>query len=258
MTPNNHIKLTSSLLVVSITLEITLLAELFSISDAFYHSLHVLFIAIVVMSQLSLYITNKSDKGFHQFALLFAVGMAFTGVGDYVNGAISHVQPVSLKLTWAMVLFGAGYTLYCIALWQHAQMVKAKNGAIAKRYLIAIPFAIVNVVSWFTHVEHNVQAMDLLYYGSFVFNLTIYVALPMFAAWYFFDSKWSIGGLLVFLGALLIPYSDLILFGSWLRNGDPAVPSFPLYAYNWILYFSGQVLTSMFPAIVLDADDRKR
>ena len=47
------------------------------------------------------------------------------------------------------------------------------------------------------------------------------------------------------VGAVLIPYSDLVLFRSWLEGGDPDVVSRQLYASNWILYFGGQIFSSM-------------
>ena len=65
------------------------------------------------------------------------------------------------------------------------------------------------------------------------------------------NSRWSVGGLLVLVGAVLIPYSDLVLFRSWLEGGDPDVVSRQLYASNWILYFGGQCLMSLFPALVI-------
>ena len=34
---------------------------------------------------------------------------------------------------------------------------------------------------------------------------------------------------------------------------DPAVPSFTLYAFNWIVYFSGQVLVGCFPALAIES-----
>jgi hypothetical protein len=76
--------------------------------------------------------------------------------------------------------------------------------------------------------------------------------MPLFAVWYYYSTNWSIRGLIILIGAILIPYSDLILFSSWLKNGnDPAVPGIQLYAYNWILYFGGQALMSMLPSFIV-------
>ena len=255
MSPQNHIKWASSLLAGSVAMEIAYLSGFFKASDALYHGIHVSLIALVVLSQLALYLRHKGTAGQASYALLFAIGMAFTGVGDYVNGAMSGVQPVSLKLSWAMLTFGIGYSLYCFALWRHSQSVaKATPGGLsASRYVIALLLILGNVNTWYQHIESLVAVSDVLYYGSFVFNLSIYVALPTLCAWYFINSKWSIGGLIVLLGGALIPYSDLILFHSWLP-GNPAVASPQSYAWNWILYFGGQVLVSMFPALVLDSN----
>ena len=81
--------------------------------------------------------------------------------------------------------------------------------------------------------------------------MTIYVAMPMFAWWYFYATNWSLHGLIIFIAACLIPYSDLVLFGSWMKDGqNPAFTSIQNYATNWILYYSGQALMSMLPAFI--------
>lgn len=256
MSPQKHIKTSIILLSSSIALEAAFLAKLFSISDLLYHSLHILLMVTLIGSQLSLFLLSKRQNGTHKLALWFAIGTALTAIGDFVNGAVSQVQPVSLKLSWALLFFGSGYALYNYALWKYnsAALNKTPGTFSRLRHFIVIPFLIINVTSWFLHVEPGLRGMDLLYYGSFVFNATIYVMMPTVAVWYFYNSRQSVGGLLVLMGALLIPYSDLVLFNSWFRGGNPSAPSFELYAYNWLVYFSGQVLISLFPALVMNTN----
>lgn len=259
MSPKNHMSLAVILLAVSVALEMSWLAGIFVVGDGAYHLFHILLMATLAVSQLAVYFHGRRNGVTHRLALWVAIGTGLTAIGDFVNGAASGVEPVSLKLSWALLWFGTGYALYCWAMWQHNNpLLKAKGGMVADyRYLLAVPVLAINVVSWFQHVEANVAVSGLLYYGSFLFNATLYVMLPTFAIWFYYNTGRSVGGLLVMIGALLIPYSDLVLFGSWLRGGDPAVPGFQLYAYNWILYFGGQVLFSLFPALVIEADARR-
>jgi len=253
--PQRHIQFTIIILTLSIALEITFLAGIITVSAALYHCLHMLFMASLIGSQLALFFSSKGAPQ-RNTALWFATGTSLTAVGDFINSAISPVQPVSLKLTWALALFGAGYAIYNAVLWQYNnRLLKRSDTPFAKyRYLLALPVLAVNVLSWCQHVQGNLQGLGLLRYGSFVFNATIYVLMPTLGLWFFYNRRKSTSGLMVLLGTLLIPYSDLILFGSWLRGGNPAAPSFQLYAYNWILYYAGQVLISLFPAIVMEAN----
>ena len=256
MSPQQHIKLCIILLATSVALEITLLAGVAGISAVLYHGLHIALIAALAASQFAVFFSGRKVGAVSRAALWFAVGLCFCGVGDFINGAVSTVQPVSLKLSWALLLFGAGYALYDLALWTFAGALLVQQGGAMARYrywlAVPVPVLLINVVSWVQHVQGNVQGFALLYYGSFIFNATIYVMMPTFAAWYFFSTRQSVGSLVVLVGALLIPYSDLILFGSWLHGGNPAVPDFQLYAFNWILYFGGQVLISLFPSLLLE------
>jgi len=258
MLASHYIKLSIVLLVASVTLEITLLAGLFQFSDALYHGIHLLLMATLIVSQLTLFLTADKHLQTRKYALWFAIATTFTAIGDYVNSAVSAVQPVSMKLTWAMLLFGIGYAVYNVVLWQINYLMLKQQGKTrfsGLQYAIALPILAINVVSWFQHVEPNIRGLDVLYYGSFIFNATIYVMMPLFAVWFFHQTKYSMGGLLVLLGAFLIPYSDLILFASWLR-GNPPVPSFQLYAYNWILYFSGQALLTQLPSWAMMAESK--
>lgn len=256
MTPGLHIKWVGGLLAASVAIEVNLLAGIERLGDGPYHALHLAFMAAVVASLGLLGWSNRGTSRHASTALWMALGMAFTAVGDHVNGAMSGIEPVSLKLTWALFLFGVGYTLYVAMLWRHdREMAAAGRGAIGWwRHALAVPVAALNLVLWIQHVEPGVRAHPLLCHGSLVFNMTLYVAMPVLAMRYFINSQWSIGGLVVLIGGMWIPYSDLILFGSWLGPGvDPAVPSFQLYAYNWIVYFGGQALMAMFPALLMQA-----
>jgi hypothetical protein len=253
VTPKNFILVAVLLLSASVAFEVAMLADLASIGTDAYHSLHVTLMAILAGSQFALYRYGRKHGVKHHLALLFALGATVTGVGDFINGAISGVEPVSLKLTWALLLFGSGYILYAVALWTYNNAIlKREPTAFARyRYALVLPVLALNVTAWFIDVEPHVDVSDLLYYGSFVFNATIYVALPVLGIWFFRNSGWSVGGLIVLLGTAFVPVSDLILFSSWLGGGDPPVPSFELYAYNWIVYFGGQVMVSIFPALVI-------
>lgn len=254
--PADFQKLVAALLAGAVALEATLLAGVVHLGDGLYHGLHVAQMATLVLAQLALWRTlRRQGAAAAPAALALAVGAAFTAVGDFVNGAVSGVEPVSLKLSWALLLFGSGYTIYVATLARYAAPRLKRHGGpfFAWRYRVMAIILALNVVAWFRHVAANVAGRDLLCYGSFVFNATIYVALPGLALWYFVAAGRSVGALLVLLGAVLIPYSDLVLFDSWLR-GDPAVPAFALYAANWIVYFGGQALFSLFPALLAEAD----
>jgi len=254
MTTKNYIQIASITLLASVMFEITLLVGLAPISEKIYHYLHIFLMLVLIVSQILLYKSLKKNNLTSKYALWFALGMGLTAIGDYVNGANSCVEPVSNKLTWALLLFGAGYVIYNFILWNYTNNIISKKTATFSKYkyFVAIPIIVINLISWFLHVEPNLKNINLLYYGSFFFNLTIYVAMPLFAFWYYFSTNWSIRGLIILMGAILIPYSDLILFNSWLKNGnDPAVPSIQLYAYNWILYFGGQALMSMLPSFIV-------
>lgn len=257
MTPSLHIKWVGGLLAASVAMEVNLLAGIERVGDGLYHGLHVALVLAVVASQWALWWSSRGASRHADMAGWMGLGMAFTAVGDFVNGAMSGVEPVSLKLTWALLLFGVGYVLYVCMLWRNdREMAAAGRGSAGWwRYALAVPVAALNLLLWVQHVEPGVRAHTLLCHGSLVFNMTLYVAMPVLAMRYFINSQWSIGGLVVLIGGMWIPYSDLILFGSWLGAGlDPAVPSFQLYAYNWIVYFGGQALMAMFPALLMLAD----
>lgn len=253
MTPKRFTLVAIVLASASIAFEAAALSGLVDVGTDAYHSIHVALMAALVISQFALFLHGRGRRPEARLALFFAVGAAFTMVGDFFNGAVSGVEPVSHKLTWALLWFGTGYVLYVAALWMHNEpILRQSESAFAKyRYAFVLPVLAVNVAGWLMHVGPNVEDFELLRYGSFVFNATIYVALPVLGLWFFRNTGWSAGGLVVLIGAIFIPYSDLVLFSSWLGDGDPAVPSFRLYAYNWIVYFTGQVMVAVFPALAM-------
>jgi len=253
MSPIDFPKLVAVLLAVSIGLEVTLLADVYRLDTAAYHGLHLVLMGVLVCGQFAVWRRARRDGlAGAGAALALAIGAASTAVGDFVNGAVSGVEPVSLKLTWALFWFGIGYTLYVMTLLRHAGPVLAAGAPrlYRWRWAIALPFLAGNVLAWFRHVEPGAAGHDLLYYGSFVFNATIYVMLPLFAFWLVLGTRASLGSIVVLIGAALIPYSDLVLFDAWLR-GNPAVPAFDLYATNWIVYFGGQALFATFPSLMI-------
>ncbi|MDY6822348.1 MAG: glycoside hydrolase family 3 N-terminal domain-containing protein [Thermodesulfobacteriota bacterium] len=66
----------------------------------------------------------------------------------------------------------------------------------------------------------------------------------------------AISGWIILIAGVFLPYSDLILFDSWLP-GNPDHPDRELYAYNWMIYFNGQCLMSLLPAFLRFADGNK-
>ena len=254
MSPADFPKLVAVLLATAIGIEVSLLAGVYHLDTAPYHLMHLAFMAVLVLGQFALW-RHARAAGLPAAgtALALAIGAAFTAVGDFVNGAVSGIEPVSLKLTWALLLFGVGYTLYVATLWRCAAPA-LRTGAprlYPWRYAVALVILAGNVAAWLQHVEPGAAGHALLYYGSFVFNATLYVMLPACAAWLAVASRFSLGAIVVLIGAILIPYSDLVLFDSWLR-GNPAVPSFELYAYNWIVYFGGQALFATLPSLLMN------
>lgn len=257
MSPRLMNQLAILLLTLSIAMEVSLLSGLRTLSTPLYHSAHLLLMATLVAAQLALFLTADKHLPSRQYALWFAIGTAFTAAGDYVNGAMSAIQPVSLKLTWAMLLFGIGYGLYIFALWHHKKQTQG-SGPSGGIWLVLL-FLGINAGSWLRDVEPNLQGLGgLLYNGSFIFNATLYVLMPVLSFRFYQRSGYSTGGLLICMGGILIPYSDLILFNAWLRGGNPPVADLAMFAHNWILYFGGQVLMTQFPALAMAADAQHR
>lgn len=250
-----HTHLTAILLLtLSVMLEVSTLTGLLPLGDSLYHGAHLGFMAALVLSQILLYRRTRSP-----LALLFACGSFATMIGDAFNSTLVPVQPVSLKLSWALLWFGIGYGLYLVALRREDREAQRRCGpSRLDDPRTALPaILVVNTVFWGVFVEKCLRGHDVLYIGSLLFNGSIYVLMPWLGQRFFRHSGYSAGGLLVWLGSLLIPFSDLILFHSWLRDGDPAAPDRLLYAANWIVYFGGQVLLSRFPALAIEAEQRR-
>jgi hypothetical protein len=254
MLPRYQPRLVTIVIAFSVTLEMALLASVYTVSDGVYHGIHLALMAILIGSQLALYVRHKGLET-SRYAKWLAIGLGATAVGDFVNSGVSGVEPVTTKLSWALLFFGVGYTLYCAALWHYGRS-RVREGAGGYRTLkIAIPIvAVVNIAGWLGEVEPNLGDHAFLWGGSLAFSLTIYALLPALAIWFYRQSGYSTTGLLIVVAAILIPYSDVVLFSSWLADGNPAVPPRELYAFNWVLYFSGQALMSLFPASAMQAE----
>jgi hypothetical protein len=249
---NNYYKLVTTVLTVSFVIEVVNLSGLLNLNSNTYHALHLVFMGALVVGQLMLYRKLKSMGKNSIYALLVALGLIFTGIGDFVNGELSSVLLVSDKLTIALFLFGTGYILYLCALFifTNYYFKNNKEEAFAKyRYLIIIPIALANIDAFNKYVDHNLNAFPFLHHGAFIFNATIYVLMPAMGMWCYYISKWSTLGLIVLIGTVLIPFSDLVLFNTWFVNGkNPQSVDVKLYATNWIVYFGGQALFSIFPS----------
>ncbi|HOE17064.1 MAG TPA: hypothetical protein PK344_06570 [Syntrophorhabdaceae bacterium] len=251
-----HVRNLMVMLAVSITLEVTLLAGVFRLNDVLYHGIHLVLMAAVVSSQMVLFFRGDEDSAFRRYALWLGLGALCTGIGDWVNCGLSFVQPVSLKVTWSVFIFGTGYSIYSYALWHYGRSVRKAGTRFDRlRYLIVLLILVLNVGCWFVQVHNHVAPYTTLYYGAFILNTTIYVILPSLAIWNFRYSRQGLLALGVLIGAILLPYSDLILITTWL-TGNPPVPALNLYGYNWILYFGGQALFALFPAQVMVAQAR--
>lgn len=174
---------------------------------------------------------------------LLTVGLLFTGIGDFVNSSISPVESVPQKLKWALLWFGLGYSAYVAFLALEFKKIPPENRKRAVTVLaVAVPVLLIaNYLSWSSRVEPLVSPHGILNAGSLVFLLTLYVALPALSLAIFAGSNWSSSALILLIGAGMIPFSDLILFATWLREGEGAV-SLHNYALNWMFYFGGQVL----------------
>lgn len=252
----NHFS--AALLVVAIAIETAVLSGLLNLPPILYHGLHNLELLLLVLSQLYLFVATPQAGHARRYALYFAAGGLFTLIGDFVNGELSGVTPVSLKLGWALLWFGVGYGLYLLAMVGfERQQPRATKPSWPDHPLLAGPAIMaLNASLWWLFVRTNLNGHDLLLKGSFVFNATIYVAMPLLGQRFFRLAGYRTDALLVWLGAMLIPFSDLILFNSWMRGGDPQVPALNLYAINWVVYFGGQVLLAGFPRVAIESANR--
>ncbi len=236
---------------VSIAVEASVLAGIIRIEQGgYYFTWHIVLMGILILAQILMHLGQGRGTWSGKCSLLFAVAMSFTAVGDYVNSGMSSVEPLSNKLTMAVFLFGTGYVGYNYLLFMCPRDLSRKL-SLKIVLLSALPILITNLVFWFVFVENNLKPFPFLHHSAFVFNLTIYAAMPLFALRYYHSTGWGPSGLAVILAGVLIPYSDLVLFGSWFKGGqNPLVAGIDLYAANWLVYYSGQGLMSMLPAFV--------
>lgn len=252
MTPESVLKLLTVLLGFSVALECAVVSGLWPLPVPAYHLIHLMLMVTAIAATLALY-RRRSRGGDADRAvpLWFAGGLAFTAVGDYVNSALSDVNPVTHKLSWALLLFAFGYTCYIVGMWKGLALLDGGKTVVPVFLWGLIPVILVgNLFTWFTRVQVRVADYPILSYGSFLFNATLYVLLPWLAIRYLFARRFSVEAVVVMVGVVFLAYSDLVLFDSWLKL--PAGADIPtlLYASNWILYFGGQCLTNVFPASV--------
>jgi hypothetical protein len=233
------------LLAVSLIIEVSVLSKVelippFPLAREAYHAQH---LALMSANVVSLYARGGP------YAHWIAFGAASTLIGDYVNSAVSAVEPCSTKLTWALLLFGIGYSAYVFALWRSVCDIKIRVGF--SQAAIAVVVLVINVYGWTIHLSDKLTPFPLLYYGSLVFDLTLYVAMLSLGVWFAAEARFSAPALAVLVASVLIPFSDLILFASWFSGRtDPRTPTTDQYAQNWLLYFSGQVLFGLLPLAV--------
>ena len=254
MTPETFLKYLALLLAGSLAMESGVLAGMLVLPDGAYHGLHLALMVALLIITLALYRGRRRDHAADSpVVLMFAAGLAFTLVGDYVNSRLSQVEPVTLKLTWALLFFGLGYSCYIIGMWKGLALLP-----VCPRLSGLIPVILaVNVIGWFTSVAGRVAGNAALSYGSFVFNATLYVLLPWLSFRFLVARRYGLGAVAVVIGAVLLPYSDLVLFTTWLVQPPDAPISTVLYASNWIVYFGGQCLINVFTAaLALAVRDR--
>lgn len=250
----NYLQIAIATLTISVVAETSLLSGLFNMPSFFYHVMHCLFMGVLIGSQLLLFLNLKKSGGNGKFALWYGIALTFTVIGDFVNGELSSVSLLSDKLTYALFLFGTGYIIYIVILYRYLKGLSSDTtNTLATMNLLqkGIPVLIVNVTAFYFFVHKQLINFPVLHHGAFIFNATIYVALPTLGLLFYLKSNKSTYGLIVYLGSFLIPFSDLVLFGTWFNNGEnPISISLNHYSTNWILYFGGQVLLSMLPSFI--------
>lgn len=249
MKPQTHLGCLAVLLTGSVAFEAGVLSGLWQPTVPAYHLIHLALMGAVLVLALLLHRGATGSPG-APVALWFAAGLAFTAVGDYVNSALSPVDPVATKLSWALLFFGLGYSCYIAGLWKGLAVLGDARPAGPRRWIwLLIPVILaVNVTTWFDRIRHLVEPSPVLFYGSFVFNATLYVLLPWLAIRYLLARGFRPDAVLVVGGTVLLAYSDLVLFDSWLTLPAGAAVPTALYAANWIVYFGGQCLVNVFPA----------
>ena len=252
MAPETVVKLVVVLIGGSVALECGLLSGLWSLPLGVYHAIHLLLMGTVLAAALALYRSRRSRGAADSVvSLWFVAGLAFTVVGDYVNSALSSIAPIAHKLNWAMLFFALGYSCYLAGMWKGLALLSGGRTVVSRPLWLLLPVILVaNVFTWVTRVHILVAAYPILNYGSFVFNATLYVLLPWLGIRYLIARRFGIDAVVVMVGVVFIIYSDLVLFDSWLKLAEGAEIPMPLYASNWILYFGGQCLINVFPAVL--------
>lgn len=258
MSPKNHVACVSLIIAATCLFEMSLLAGLEAVADPAYQVVHLFSMGLLIAGQVLLIRHCRLNGLSVTVPALTAAALVCTGIGDLVNGTLTGITPVSTKLTFALFLFGAGYLMYNYNLW-HA--IRTTGDPSRKMPLAAlIPLVVIilinNLASWFIYIDELVQGFTLLHYGGLAFNATIYVAMPVLGVYYAYKTGWAISGWIILIAGVFLPYSDLILFDSWLP-GNPDQPVRELYAYNWMVYFNGQCLMSMLPAFLMLADRKE-
>lgn len=229
-------------LALSAAFEGVVLAGLETPGNGPYSVYHLICMGLLLACSALVLARARRDGVSTAFALVTA-GLLCTGIGDFVNSSISPAEAPHQKLTWSLLWFGLGYSAYVAFLILEFIKIPAelRRRAWVVLVLVAPVLLIANYTSWSSRIEPLVSPYGVLKPGSLVFLATLYVALPALAAAIFVGSKWSLETLVLLIGAGLLPFSDLILFTTWLPEGaGPA--SLPKYALNWIFYFGGQAL----------------
>lgn len=252
-------KLLTVLVAGSVAVECGVLSGLWPLPVGVYHLIHLLLMATLLAATLALHRHRKSHGAADSSVpLWFAGGLAFTAVGDYVNSALSAVDPVSPKLNWALLFFALGYSCYVAGMWKGLALLAGGRTIVSRPLWLLLPvILLMNVITWITRVHGLVAAHPILTWGSFVFNATLYVLLPWLGIRYLVARRFSVDAVVVMAGVAFIIYSDLVLFDSWMKLAEGSPIPTALYAANWILYFGGQCLTNVFPSALAKAlDDR--
>ena len=235
----------------------SLLAGLEAVPDPGYQIVHLFSMGLLIAGQFLL-MRHFRQKGLSvKVPALTAAALVCTGIGDLVNGTLIGITPVSTKLAFALFLFGAGYLMYNYNLWHAIRTTgdPSRKMPLAALICLVVVALINNVASWFIYIDELVRDFTLLHYGGLGFNATIYVALPVLSIYYAYKTGWAIHGWIIIIAGVFLPYSDLILFDSWLPR-NPNHPGRDLYAYNWMVYFNGQCLMSLLPSFLVLADEK--
>lgn len=237
-------QIAAGVVALSAAFEGMILAGLETPGDGPYSMYHLICMAVLLAGSVWVFTQARRDTAPNTPMIgLVAVGLLFTGIGDFVNSSMSSVEVPHQKLTWSLLWFGLGYSAYVAFLIMEFTKIPAemRKRAWVVLAVVAPTVLVANYVSWSSRIEPLVSQHSLLKSGSLIFLATLYVALPGLAAAIFAGSNWSTEALVLLIGAGLLPLSDLLLFTTWLPEGAGPAP-LPKYALNWIFYFGGQAL----------------